>query len=152
MCPSESPWTIVCQAPLSMGLSRQEYWSGLPFPSTGDFPDPRINLGLLHYRQTLYQLSYKGSPALCLLCELFSNDFFKDFTHLNESTSIMPDSCDRVDRSPPGSSVRGMFQARILEWVAISFSRKSSQSRDQIRVSCIAGRFFTNCTNYQELI
>ena len=87
-----TPWTVACQAPLSMGLSRQEYWSGLPFPSTGDFPDPRINLGLLHYRQILYQLSYKGSPALCLLCELFSNDFFKDFTHLNESTSIMPDS------------------------------------------------------------
>ena len=35
-------WTIVCKAPLSMGLSRQEYWSGLPFPSSRDLPDPRI--------------------------------------------------------------------------------------------------------------
>jgi len=33
-------WSIVCQAPLSMGFSRQEYWSGLPFPSSGDLPDP----------------------------------------------------------------------------------------------------------------
>ena len=49
-----------------------------------------------------------------------------------------------MDGSPPGSSVRGIFQARILEWVAISFSRGSSQPRNQTQVSCIAGRFFTN--------
>ena len=38
----ETPWTIACQAPLSMGFSRQEYWGGLPFPSPGDLPDPGI--------------------------------------------------------------------------------------------------------------
>ena len=37
-----TPWTIACQAPPSMGFSRQEYWSGLPFPSPGDLPDPGI--------------------------------------------------------------------------------------------------------------
>ena len=51
--------------------------------------------------------------------------------------------CDSVDCSPPGSSANGIFQARILEWVAISFSRGYSQPRDQTPVSCIAGRFFT---------
>ena len=50
--------------------------------------------------------------------------------------------CYPVEYSPPGSSVHGILQARILEWVAISFSRGSSQSRDQTQVSCIAGRFF----------
>ena len=35
-----TPWTIVCEAPLSTGFPRQEYWSGLPFPSPGDLPDP----------------------------------------------------------------------------------------------------------------
>ena len=45
--------------------------------------------------------------------------------------------------SPPGSSVHGIFQARILEWVAISFFRGSSQPRDWTQVSRIAGRFFT---------
>ena len=45
--------------------------------------------------------------------------------------------------SPPGSSVHGISQARILEWVAISFSRESSWSRDRTHVSCIAGRFYT---------
>ena len=37
-----TPWTVTLQAPLSMGFSRQEYWSGLPFPSPGDLPDPGI--------------------------------------------------------------------------------------------------------------
>ena len=38
----ETPWTVAYQAPPSMGFSRQEYWSGLPFPSLGDLPDPGI--------------------------------------------------------------------------------------------------------------
>ena len=49
--------------------------------------------------------------------------------------------CDPMDCSPPGSSVQGISQARILEWVAISSSRGSSRPRDQTRVSCIVGRF-----------
>ena len=40
-----TPWTVAHQAPLSMGFSRQEYWSGLPFPSRGDLPDPGIEPG-----------------------------------------------------------------------------------------------------------
>ena len=51
--------------------------------------------------------------------------------------------CDPVDCSPPGSSVHGILQARILEWVAISFSRGSSRHRDWIRVSYTAGKPFT---------
>ena len=53
-------------------------------------------------------------------------------------------SCDPMDDSPPGSTVHGILLARILEWVAISFSRGSSQPRNQTQVSCIAGRFFTH--------
>ena len=51
--------------------------------------------------------------------------------------------CDSLDCSPPGSSVHGILQARMLEWVAIPFSRRSSWPRDQTQVSHIAGRFFT---------
>ena len=51
--------------------------------------------------------------------------------------------CNPIDCCPPGSSVHGILQARILEWVAIPFSRVSSQPRDQTQVSHIAGRFFT---------
>ena len=50
--------------------------------------------------------------------------------------------CHPADCSPPGSSVHGIVQARILEWVTIPFSREFSQPRDQTQVSCIVGRFF----------
>ena len=58
-------------------------------------------------------------------------------------TQSCPTLCDPMDCSPPGSSVHGILQARILEWVAMSFSRGSSQPRDWTWVSCTAGRFFT---------
>ena len=50
---------------------------------------------------------------------------------------------DPMVYSPPGSSLHGILQARILEWVAIPLSKGSSQPRDQTWVSCIAGKFFT---------
>ena len=62
-----TPWTVAYQAPPFMGFSRQEYWSGLPFPSLGDhfllqgiFPTQGSNQGLPHSAQTL--LSHQGSP------------------------------------------------------------------------------------------
>ena len=61
----------------------------------------------------------------------------------SEVTQSCPTLCDPVDYSLPGSSIHGIFQARMLEWVAISFSRRSSQPRDWSPVSCIAGRHFT---------
>ena len=45
-----APWTVAYQASPSMGFSRQEYWSGLPFPSPGDLPDPGIELGSLAFQ------------------------------------------------------------------------------------------------------
>ena len=59
-----------------------------------------------------------------------------------EVTQSCPTLCDPTDCSLPGSSVHGIFQARVLEWVAISFSRGSSRPRDQTRVSLIVGRCF----------
>ena len=59
------------------------------------------------------------------------------------SRLVLSNSCNPMDCSPPGSSVHGILQARILKWVGIPFSRGSSWPRDQTRVSCIAGRFFT---------
>ena len=54
-----------------------------------------------------------------------------------------PALCDPMDYSLPGSSVQGILQARILEWVAISFSRGSSQPRDRTWVTHTAGTFLT---------
>ena len=57
-----TPWAVAYEVPPFMGFSRQEYWSGLPFPPPGDIPD----LGLLHCRQTLYHLSHQGSSQALL--------------------------------------------------------------------------------------
>ena len=56
---------------------------------------------------------------------------------------LCPTLCDPINCSLPGSSVHGIFQARILEWVAIPLPKRSSQHRDWTQVSCITSRFFT---------
>ena len=58
----------------------------------------------------------------------------------SEVAQLCPTLCDPMDCSLPGSSVHGIFQARVLEWVAISSSRRAFQPRDWNRVSCIVGR------------
>ena len=67
-------------------------------------------------------------PSICLKTEVIH---------------LCPTLCDPMDCGLPGSSVHGIFQARVLQWVAISFSRGSSQPRDQTQVYHIAGRWFT---------
>ena len=56
-----TPWTVTCQAPLSIDFSRQEYWSGLPFPPPRDLPDPGNNLCLLHWQMDSLSLSPPGA-------------------------------------------------------------------------------------------
>ena len=63
-----TPWIVAFQAPPSMGFSRQEKWSGLPFPSPGDLPHQESNLHLQQCRQILYCLSHQAGVVrqLCL--------------------------------------------------------------------------------------
>ena len=137
-----TPWTVAHNAPLSMGFSMQEYWSGLSCPSPGDLPDPGIEpMSLM-------------SPALA--AGFFTTITTWEAPNNSDSgsgamlyvkrrsvTQLCPTLCSPMDCNPAGSSVHGILQARMLEWVAISFSRGSSPLRDQTWVSHIAGRFFT---------
>ena len=77
-----TPQTVTYQASQSLGFSRQEYWSGLPFPSP------------MHESKKFLMKVAQSCPTLS----------------------------DPIDCSPPGSSVPGIFQARVLEWGAIAFS------------------------------
>ena len=61
------PWIVALQAPLPMEFSRQEYWSGLPFPSPGDLPDPRVEPGSPALQAVFYCLSHQGSPDVTIL-------------------------------------------------------------------------------------
>ena len=65
----------------------------------------------------------------------------------SEVALLCPTLCDLTDCSLPGFSIHGIFQARVLEWVAISFSRRSSQPRDQTWISSIAGTRFALWAN-----
>ena len=83
----------------------------------------------LHYTLSFPLPSHWAQPA-----PLFSQ---------SEVSHSCPALCDPMDCSLPGSSVHGIFQARVLEWVAISFSRGSSRPRDRTQVFHIVGRSFT---------
>ena len=74
-------------------------------------------------------------------CHLFLNLFCFCYTHTVAQSCLT--LCNLMDCSLPRSSIHGIFQAKILEWVATPFSKGSSRPRDQTNVSCIAGRFFT---------
>jgi len=91
----------------------------------GADPEKEVGIGLL------------GAPLASLA------SFVIFLVHARLVAQLCLTLCNPMDCSPPGSSVHGILQASILEWVEISFSRGSSQRRDQTWVSCIAGRFFT---------
>ena len=105
-----NPGAVACQAPLSMGFSRQKYCNGLPFPSPGDLPDPRI------------KPESPTSPALAAGFLTASATWEAAAAAAAKSLQSCPTLCDPIDGSPPGSPVSGILQARTLEWVAISFS------------------------------
>ena len=96
--------TVAHQAPLSMGFPRQEYWSGLTFPPPRDHPDPGIE-----------------PVSLALAGRFFSTDWLLLLLLLVSRFSRVR-LCDPIDSQPPASTIPGILQARILEWVAISFS------------------------------
>ena len=70
-----TPWTITCQAPLSMGFSRQEYWSRVPFPTLGDLPDQGLNLcpalQVVLYLWAIGEARQDPELSLMLLGEIF---------------------------------------------------------------------------------
>ena len=67
MSDSVTPWTVARQAPLSMGFPRQEYCSGLPFPSPGNLPNPEIKPPSPAWQVDSLPLSHLGSPEVSVL-------------------------------------------------------------------------------------
>ena len=62
-----TPWTVAHRAPLSMGFSRQEYWSGLPLPPPGDLPDPGIKPASPALQADSLLLNHEGSPEVDII-------------------------------------------------------------------------------------
>ena len=96
---------------------------------------------------SLLSVHWMGLLPLCSWSEELKDELWNPANKVSRLTErlitqVGPTLCNPMDYSPPGSSVCGVLQARILEWVAIPFSSGSSRSRDRIWVSCTAGRFF----------
>ena len=134
-------WTVACQAPLTMEIFRQEYWNGLPFPTPGDLPNPGIKPTsvadslLMCHLQCPRKVGKKHKKPM--------KDCLSAHCEWSEVAQLYPLFCNPMDCSLPGFSVHGIFQARVLEWVAISFSRGSSRLGDWTQVSHVTGRRFT---------
>ena len=113
-------WIVAHQTSLSMGFSKQEFWSGLPFPLLGNPPGSGIE---------------PASPAP-------AGGFFTAEPPL--CAQSCPTLGDPMGCSLPGSSVPGIFQARMLEWVAISYSM-GHQGSPQIVWGTFNSFFFLSC-------
>ena len=171
MSDSATPGTVAHQAPLSVGFSRQEYWSGLHSLLQGIFPTQGSNPGLLHWKQILYHLSHQSTMLCYVLCLVAQS---------------CPTLCDPMDytacqaplcpwASPgkntgvgchalfPGDPPNPGIKPRSPVWQVDSLLSEppgkpkntgvgglspspgeSSQPRNRTRVSCIAGGFFTS--------
>ena len=132
------------QAPLSLGFSRQAHWSGLPFPS----PKHESEKWKWSCSVVSDSLQPHGLEPISLLHPWdFSRQEYWSGLPLpspwSEVAQSCPTLCDPMDCSLLRSSIHGIFQARVLEWGAVSFSRGSSWPRDWIQVSRTVGRHFT---------
>jgi len=120
------------QAPLSVEFPRKDYQNGLPLPSPGDLPNPEM------------EPVSPTSPALAgILFTHWATEIswgWGNYSHI--VLFLTTQSCltlyNTMDYRLPGSSVHGIFQAKILEWVAFSYSRGSSWPRDQTHISCVS--------------
>ena len=123
-----TPWTVACQAPLSIGFPRQESWSGLPFPFPGDLPDPGIE-PRSPVSPALTGRFFTTEPPGTLIDGMYltiinsiqySLSIHRDLVPGPTTVRVLvsqscPTLCNHMDCSLPGSSIHGILQARILE-------------------------------------
>ena len=87
MSDSETPWTVAHQAPLSMGFPRQEYWSGLPFASPGDLPDPGIKPTFPVLAGEFFTIEPLGKP----MCSITNGLFRKGQSPVHMALTLEPE-------------------------------------------------------------
>ena len=146
---SLTPWTAAHQLLCPRGFPRQEYWNGLPFPPPGDLPSPGIKPRPYILQadsspaeppgkppkwkgQSIIDISFHELESIIFnTCHV---PWFQIFPMTNASPFSQPSYlvcvhaqsflslCDPMDCNLPGSSVHGIFQARVLEWIYISSS------------------------------
>ena len=107
---------------------------------------------MIKYLKVIYQKQQWKPEGKWIVCSLY---WEKNARVHAKSLQLCPAVCDPVARGPPGSSVHGILQAGVLEWVAVCSCRGSSRPRDGTQVSyvsCIAGGFFTTSAIWEALV
>ena len=124
-----------CSPPVSSdhGTSREKYWSGSPYLSPGDLPDPRIEPASPAVAGRFFLNESPEKPSDCRIFSVLGLALSHVWLFVTPWTATHPFPLSM-----------GIPQARILEWVAMPSSRGSSQPRDRTQVSHIAGGFFTD--------
>ena len=138
------PWTVAHQTLWPMVLPSLEYCSGLLFPSPGSLPNPGIEPAVEPTSPTLAGGFFIAEPTGkndgCVRAKLLQ--FYLIL-------------CDPMDGILPGAAVHGIFQARILKWIAVPSARGSSQPRDQTHIfmsPALADSFFITSTTWEAII
>ena len=141
------PWTVTYQAPPSMGFSRQEYWSELPFPSPGVLPDPDIEplssalqADSLPSEPTGTQKGHVASPSedQVAVSHMTGGSAQHHANKDAKSLQFCPTLCNPGDCSALGCSVRGILRQGCWSGLPCPSPEESSQSRDQTCVTCIS--------------
>ena len=145
-----TPWTAACQAFLSFtiswSLSNSHPLNRWSYPTIASSVFTWLDLSYVICKrglitlisQSIVKSTYEEVPdSVSDKQVIFKTEFLLDILCFAQMLSCVW-LCDLMDRSPPGSSVHGISQARILEWVAISSSWGSSWPRDRTWVSCIS--------------
>ena len=120
--------------PIWTSRRRQKTCAGNHKERVGSCYEGHVEHLRLQTRKVLWQVCRREGM-------LFRGSYYRSVKDGLEKSEIS--LCDPMDCSLPGFSIHGTFQARVLEWAAISFSRGYSQARDRTQISCIAGRCFT---------
>ena len=134
----ETPWTVANQAPLSMEFSRQEYWSGLPFPSPEDLPDPGIEPASLTLAGEFFTTESSGKPT-----ETVESTKYKTFTLWPLTETIFPcvhlAVCIYSTLKCPSESLVYFQLSYVFIFELLNFS---VYYRDNFFVRCIWEKYF----------
>ena len=134
LCMCELPMSC-CSRNISTGSKRQSGSDSLVWLFRGCLPIRTI----IHPASFMTCFPFPGLPSNYQ----FSSTDLQNLKNFCLVAQLCLTICDSLNYGPPGSSVHGDFQARILDWVAVAFSRGSSQPWDRTQVSLSSGRFFT---------
>ena len=128
-----TPWAVARQASPSTGFSRQEYWSGVPFLSPEDLPDPRSHPGLPYFRQILCRLSHPGSLAYSSLH--LDQGLLPPWSCTRSHSSCIPSLCLSIYPCYPGAVLPSLHQP--TSWLFFSLASRLAKGSSVAQTSCV---------------